>query len=100
VGAAVGELDERRDSGVNFLVAVAAVSANDIWAVGHQLLGPFTERWDGTSWKIVPTLSRVASLIGMTALSDGTIVTVGRGRAGASKHSQKVTIVLLLRAIC
>src|SRR5262249_5512555 len=50
--------------GNNSLVAVAAVSANDIWAVGHQLLGPFTEHWDGKKWSIVNTPSGVASLIG------------------------------------
>jgi hypothetical protein len=70
--------------GNNSLVAVAAVSANDIWAVGHQLQGPFTEHWDGNKWSIVNTPSGVASLIGMTALSDGTVVAVGQGTNGSA----------------
>ncbi len=65
--------------GNNSLVAIAAVSANDIWAVGHQLLGPFTENWDGNTWSIVTTPSGVANLIGLTAFSDGAVVAVGEG---------------------
>jgi hypothetical protein len=70
--------------GNNSLVAIAAVNANDIWAVGHQLQGPFTEHWDGTRWSIVATPSGVANLIGMTALGDGTVVAVGEGTDGSA----------------
>jgi hypothetical protein len=52
--------------------------------VGHQLLGPFTEHWDGKKWSIVNTPSGVASLIGITALSDGTVVAVGQGTNGSA----------------
>jgi uncharacterized protein (TIGR03118 family) len=65
------------------LVAIAAVNANDIWAVGDSGLGAFTEHWNGTSWGIVPTPSEVASLGGMTALSDGAVVAVGSGTNGS-----------------
>jgi hypothetical protein len=51
---------------------IAAVSANDIWAIG----GSFTEHWDGTSWSLLSTPSGV-DLNGITALSDGTVVAVG-----------------------
>jgi hypothetical protein len=58
------------------LVGIAAVSANDIWAVGSidsdQTL---TEHWDGTSWSIVSSPA-VGQLEGVTALSDGTVVAV------------------------
>ncbi len=42
----------------HFLVAMAAVSANDVWAVGNVFTEPninlpLTERWDGSAWKIV-----------------------------------------------
>lgn len=42
----------------HFLVALAAVSANDVWAVGNVFTTPdidlpLTERWDGSAWKIV-----------------------------------------------
>jgi hypothetical protein len=43
----------------NTLVSVAALSANDIWAVGNYLLNDqyqwntLTEHWDGSKWSIV-----------------------------------------------
>jgi hypothetical protein len=43
----------------NYLVGVAVVSANDVWAVGYSDSGigsptALIERWDGTQWSIVP----------------------------------------------
>jgi hypothetical protein len=67
------------------LLGIAAISANDIWAVG-DIGAPFghistlTEHWDGTSWSIIPcpnpgeTSNR---LFGVTALGDGTVAAVG-----------------------
>jgi len=55
---------------------VAAVSANNIWAVGEGAGGSFTERWNGTSWSLLTTPSGVG-LLAITALSDGTVVAVG-----------------------
>jgi hypothetical protein len=65
--------------------AIAAVSANDIVAVGvigSSLIGSKTliEQWDGTSWSIVssPSPSTYENyLTAVTALSDGTVVAVG-----------------------
>ena len=42
------------------LSAVAAVSADDVWAVGERTLrgtigGTLVEHWDGTSWNVVKT---------------------------------------------
>lgn len=45
------------------LNGVAAISANDIWAVGHSgdpssiPLQTLTEHWDGTRWSIIPSPS-------------------------------------------
>jgi hypothetical protein len=64
----------------DFLTGVAAISANDIWAVGITHSGTLTEHWDGTSWSIIksPDPGRVTnSLSGVTALSDGTVAAVG-----------------------
>ena len=50
------------------LAAVAASSARNGWAVGNSFTGPFggpfTERWDGTSWKTVtePVVGVLASI--------------------------------------
>jgi hypothetical protein len=67
----------------NFLSGIAAVSANDIWAVGNAA-GAFTEHWDGTSWSVIATPSGVGGLNGVTALSDGTVVAVGEGTNGSA----------------
>ena len=47
----------------NGLAGVAAVSANDIWAVGSYknitsssvIIQPIIEHWDGTNWSIIPS---------------------------------------------
>ena len=65
--------------GNNGLVAVAGVSASDVWAVGHQLLGPFTEHWNGKSWTIVTTPAGVRFFGAMAASSGGTVLAVGQG---------------------
>jgi hypothetical protein len=68
------------------LYGIAAISANDIWAVGagnySTTSGTATliEHWDGTSWTIVssPNPGTAANaLAAVTALSDGTVVAVG-----------------------
>jgi uncharacterized protein (TIGR03118 family) len=65
----------------DFLSGVAAISANDIWAVGVTSSGTLTEHWDGTSWSVIasPDPGKVTnSLSGVTALSDGTVAAVGQ----------------------
>jgi hypothetical protein len=64
-------------TGSNYLVAVAASSASNVWAVGSYLHGsgnvPLTEHWNGTAWKAVRTPSlgtpQGGSLAGVTVLS-------------------------------
>ena len=57
----------------NFLSGIAAVSTNDLWAVGT----PGIENWNGTSWSIVTNpVPGSGTLEGVTALSDETVVTV------------------------
>src|SRR5262245_27799753 len=36
------------------LIDVAAVSSNDVWAVGEAGYGGLTEHWNGADWSIVP----------------------------------------------
>jgi len=63
--------------GNSFLEGIAAVAANDIWAVGGGVgVGAVTEHWDGKSWTILSTTSGV-SLNGVAAHGDGTVVAVG-----------------------
>jgi hypothetical protein len=65
--------------GNNGLGAVAAASAGDVWAVGHQLQGPFTEHWDGSKWTILATPAGVSFFAAMAASSGGTVLAVGQG---------------------
>jgi hypothetical protein len=75
--------EDTQYSSSNILTGVAAISANDIWAVGmyenestdyhqHRTL---TLHWDGTSWSIVtsPTPGQSGELTGVAALSTGQI---------------------------
>jgi hypothetical protein len=62
------------------LNGIAAISANDIWAVGFNDAATLTEHWDGTSWKIVnsPNPGDLENRFsGVTALGDGTVAAVG-----------------------
>ena len=68
------------------LTGIAAVSANDIWAVGYTtdpttgFERTLTEHFDGTSWTIVASPNATTghnTLAGVTALTDGTVVAVG-----------------------
>jgi hypothetical protein len=67
------------------LDGIAAISANDIWAVGWVIttngqMATLTEHWDGTSWKIIgsPNPGNFSdALFAATALSDGTAAAVG-----------------------
>ncbi len=71
-------------TGENTLLAAAARSATDIWAVGyHNDPGSrrtLTEHWNGTSWRIVPSPSTGAGddfLFGAAAAPGGPVWAVG-----------------------
>jgi hypothetical protein len=55
------------------LLAIAAISASDIWAAGSAGI----ENWNGTSWSLVSS----ALGTGVAALSDGTVVVVNAAGA-------------------
>ncbi len=69
----------------NFLNGVAAVSANNVWAVGSYGNGnggiTLVEHWDGTQWKVVasPDVNGSPSeeLLGVAAISRNNIWAVG-----------------------
>ena len=71
---------------INVLYAVAAISSNDIWAVGSQsnsAFGPdktLTEHWNGTSWSVVKSPNMGSGdndLYGLTAVSTNNVWAVG-----------------------
>ena len=56
----------------NMLNAVAAVSTNDVWAVGFAALGSnpiLIEHWDGTAWSVVPNPPSSSPITDLTALA-------------------------------
>ena len=67
------------------LAAVAASSAGNAWVVGNSFTGPFggpfTERWDGTSWTTVPVPVPAggAILAGIAISPSGRAWAVGSG---------------------
>jgi len=67
------------------LLGIAAVSASDIWAVGHSTVqvggsGSLIEHWNGSAWSVVPgpALSAYGYLTGVAAVSSGDVWAVGR----------------------
>src|SRR5205814_7682090 len=59
----------------DILNGVAAVAANDIWAVGQTDGGSLTEHWNGTSWSVVP--SPGGPFNGVAAISANDVWAVG-----------------------
>ncbi len=67
--------------GVSQLNAVAAVSADDVWAVGDSdsLSQTLIEQWNNSNWQIVasPSVNTYNALYGVTALSAQNVWAVG-----------------------
>ncbi|HKP53289.1 MAG TPA: PQQ-dependent sugar dehydrogenase [Chloroflexia bacterium] len=70
----------------NSLKAVAAVSANDVWAVGSVGFQALIEHWDGTAWTVysVPTYG---ALNAVAALSANDVWAVGEAPMGQGTYS-------------
>src|SRR6185312_8595690 len=74
------------------LYGVAAISANDVWAVGEYIQGStgytLIEQWNGTNWSIVssPNLGTSDGLDSVAAISANDIWAVGT--SGASQNIQ------------
>ena len=78
------------------LGGVNAVAPNDAWAVGsnYQESGPsqaLIERWDGTSWRIVPGPSE--NLVSVAAISANDVWAVGSQREGLPEPYQSRALI-------
>ena len=76
-------------SGNNYLQSVAAISANDVWAVGYYLSAGYwdlAERWDGTVWTISTLDPSISSgeLLGVSALSSSDVWLAGYANNGST----------------
>jgi hypothetical protein len=80
--AATPALDTQRDT----LYSAVALSARDVWAVGHQqdetgTYGTLIEHWDGARWSVVPSPDPGSSgnhLYGVAAAGPGDVWAVGQ----------------------
>jgi len=75
------------NASINILEAVAAVTANDVWAVGIGITGfsttPLIEHWNGIAWSIVANRgTTVGGLGGVAVVSANDVWAAGTGRAG------------------
>src|SRR6266704_482285 len=72
----------------NFLDGVAAISANDVWAVGNSYDGTttstLTEHWNGKKWSIVPSANTgsFSNLVAVAAVSSTDVWAVGETTSG------------------
>jgi len=67
-------------SQINYLESVAAISANDVWAVGYADKQTLTEHWNGTQWSVVTSSGSGPvsnSLLAVSALSTSNVWAVG-----------------------
>lgn len=76
----------------NELEGVAAVSTNDIWAVGYYETSPgqaqrLIEHWNGTGWRIVPNPEHKGGLFGVAAVSANDVWAVGAGAFGDGSNT-------------
>ena len=60
------------------LKGIAAVSANDIWAVGFSDISGLIEHWDGTQWSVIPNAAPgFSQLSAVSAISASDVWAVG-----------------------
>ena len=79
----------------NHLLAAAAVSANDVWAVGFSEFGTLSEHWNGSAWSVVPT-PEIANteplfLPSVVALSSNNVWSVGESFQSRRSLSRTLT---------
>ncbi len=75
------------------LYSVAAVSASDAWAVGYYtgqdgIFRTFTEYWDGTRWRVIPSPNPETGgglLYGVSAAGPNDVWAVGMGHYGVHR---------------
>lgn len=86
-GQAWSQADYPEPAG-GYLTAVAAISADDVWAVGHIGSGPLTqtliEHWNGQQWALVPSNAPgdLGTLGGVAGSGPDDVWTVGYDQSG------------------
>jgi hypothetical protein len=78
----------------NYLDGVAALSADDVWAVGYYGGQTLVEHWDGSSWSIVPSPNPGTTdswVQGVAAINPNNVWAVG---AYTTDGSEQVTLTI------
>lgn len=77
--------------GANQLIGIAAIAANDIWAVGFAAGGPLAMHWNGSAWSLVSVERNAGSSSDWLTAVAGTAGTdvwaVGQGRGFYSNRA-------------
>jgi hypothetical protein len=86
------------DQSNSALDGVAAVSANDVWAVGRAGRKTLAELWDGSQWSVVPTPNPATSnnnseLLGVTAIATDDVWAVGSSLNYANGTFTRSTLI-------
>jgi len=81
--------------GYGRLNGIAAVSANDIWAVGNYGIRPTFMHWDGQQWLEIPTNdpppeNSSIQLTGAVALSSNDVWAVGQQRSTSANYNDVI----------
>jgi hypothetical protein len=85
----------------NGLSGLAAVAANDIWAVGNSgtyraARSTLAEHWNGSTWSVSPTPNgpnEVNWLIGADAVASSDVWAVGYSATNPPEQSSRVTLI-------
>ncbi len=81
----------------NTLNGVAAVSANNVWAVGSYNNSttsiPLIEHWNGSTWKVVTSPAISGNLSGIAAPSANNIWVVGEYRTSLDPQGPYFTLI-------
>jgi hypothetical protein len=88
---------------INILNGIAAISANNVWAVGDDAdngapsaqYRPLIEHWNGSSWSVVTSPMKGTSdfLNGIAAVSASNIWAVGNDRTGLDPNGPYYTFI-------
>jgi hypothetical protein len=81
-------------SGWNQLFGIAALSTNDIWAVGSASLQTLTEHWNGTKWSVIPSINPAkfdTSTAATVVPGTSHVWMVGQSSAKLNAHGQTLT---------
>jgi len=88
-----------KDSAAPGFYGAAAISPDDVWAVGdvspaHAPSHAIIDHWNGTRWQIVPGPPTRSELYGITAISANDVWAVGDASVSTSRGLERLALTL------